>query len=94
MLWLIICHCFQIFSEEGDLIAKRTRSQFPLLDTPIETIEGMFSVKLCCINIGIKTCVFVNGGPSALAPVATVYSVFFASVECALQDSLKCIISF
>lgn len=26
--------------EEGDLIAKRTRSQLPLQDVPIESIEG------------------------------------------------------
>ena len=31
--------------EEGDLIAKRTRSQLPLQDVPIESIEGIF-VKL------------------------------------------------
>ena len=31
--------------EEGDLIAKRTRSQLPLQDVPIESIEGIL-VKL------------------------------------------------
>lgn len=31
--------------EEGDLIAKRTRSQLPLQDVSIESIEGTY-----CIN--------------------------------------------
>ena len=33
--------------EEGDLIAKRTRSQLPLQDVPIESIEGTEHLKPC-----------------------------------------------
>lgn len=34
--------------EEGDLIAKRTRSQLPLQDVPIESIEGITNTNRNC----------------------------------------------
>lgn len=40
-VYLYIISILQItVVEEGDLIAKRTRSQLPLQDVPIESIEG------------------------------------------------------
>lgn len=53
-------HLLQItVVEEGDLIAKRTRSQLPLQDVPIESIEGIpflqkLKLLICDVSVQLK----------------------------------------
>lgn len=46
LLWSFLLQVTE--KEEGDLIAKRTRSQLPLQDVPIESIEGITNANRNC----------------------------------------------